>query len=147
MDRFWQKISKESNGCWNWAGARHSRKDPRNGYGVFRFDGKPMKAHRVSWLLLKGDIPNGLQVLHKCDNVQCVNPDHLFLGTQQDNIADMVAKGRNRDGSGIGRKLTAEQVKSIRSDWRPSRIIAKEYGVGKSMVNYIKSGDAWSSVG
>lgn len=88
--RFWRKVQK-SDGCWWWISVRNE-----DGYGQFRNDelGRMEGAHRFSWRLTHGDIPHGMCVLHHCDNPPCVNPDHLFLGTQQDNIADMHAKGR-----------------------------------------------------
>lgn len=97
--RFEKKVHK-TDGCWFWTGAK-----TRDGYGVI-IDGGVMKsAHRVAWELYRGPIPkqettqHGCCVLHRCDNPCCVNPDHLFLGSQLDNIADAVAKGRNRNGS------------------------------------------------
>ena len=84
-DRFWEKVNK-TNECWEWiAGKSH-------GYGVFWINGKLLRAHRVAWSIYNGGIPEGLLVLHKCDNPACVNPDHLFIGTQQDNVDDMITK-------------------------------------------------------
>jgi hypothetical protein len=82
----------DDRGCWEWRGSRHHQ-----GYGMFmEAHKKPVKAHRLSWRLHNGEIPASLCVLHRCDNTGCVNPAHLFLGTQLDNIRDMVSKGRNR---------------------------------------------------
>lgn len=67
-----------------------------NGYGQFRFEGKLIGSHRASWIASRGPIPNGLHVLHRCDTPPCINPDHLFLGTPADNVADMIRKGRHR---------------------------------------------------
>ncbi len=89
--RFWTHVDK-SGDCWIWTGARYAL-----GYGAFGPKGTgAMGAHRYSWILAHGEIPTGMLVLHKCDVRCCVNPDHLFLGTQKDNIADMIAKGRRR---------------------------------------------------
>ncbi len=91
--RFIGKVSKTgADGCWVWMANTF-----RNGYGGFTLNGKHTLAHRASWVIFNGEIPTGLQVLHKCDNSLCVNPDHLFLGTAADNIYDMVSKGRQRN--------------------------------------------------
>ena len=93
MNRFWSKVNiKESNDCWEWQAGKH-----RQGYGVFKFDNKIQLAHRISWLLAHTEIPQGMVVMHKCDNPGCVNPDHLCLGTQKDNIHDMRTKGRGNN--------------------------------------------------
>lgn len=135
--------------CWIWEGSL------ARGYGQFGGLGE-CKAHRVAYRLLVGDIPNDLFVLHKCDNRVCVNPSHLFLGTAQDNIDDCISKDRHNRGDRNGSrthpesvpkgedvrlsKLTEEQVKQIRSRYKPyNRIegiaaLAKEYGVGPKTI-------------
>ena len=105
MKRFWDKVNKSSNVfgidgnfptmCWTWHAAITKQ------YGHFRFNDKMVYAHRFSWYITHGVMPKNKCVLHRCDNTICVRPDHLFLGTQIDNIKDMMQKGRhNNKGSG-----------------------------------------------
>lgn len=97
VEPFWYNVSpNDESGCWEWSGYKD-----RGGYGVTKRNGKLQKAHRVSYVLCVGEIPNahlgvrGVLVLHKCDNRKCVNPAHLFLGNHKDNAVDRVRKGRS----------------------------------------------------
>jgi hypothetical protein len=94
--RFWKHVEKTDDGCWEWT-ARcipvPNHPDQR-GHGQIRIDGKAVLTHRFSWELHNGPIPDGLLVLHRCDNRPCVRPDHLFLGTHKDNTLDAMSKGR-----------------------------------------------------
>jgi hypothetical protein len=87
--RLWDRVDTTGE-CWEWQGALYPA-----GYGIIGLDGGSHATHRLSWEIVNGPIPDGLFVCHKCDNRKCVRPDHLFLGTQKDNMRDMIAKGRH----------------------------------------------------
>ena len=142
--RFWSKVSKGApDACWEWQGWRC------RGYGQIRESdrrSRALKAHRVSWALHNGSIPDGLVVRHRCDNPGCVNPAHLELGTQADNVRDMVERGRGRGclGTANGRsKLTFLQVAEIRSSDATSYALSKVYGVSETQITRIRRGQAW----
>lgn len=139
--RFESKFNK-TNECWNWNAAVGS-----SGYGHFWMDGKPIPSNRASYKIYIGEIPNGNLVLHKCDNRLCVNPNHLFLGSNQDNMKDMVTKNRQAKGILIkASKLTPEQILKIRSDIRSQRKIAHDYGVSHTTIGDIKNNKYWSHI-
>ena len=141
-DNLYENCEKDPNsGCWVWTRSR-----TRNGYGRVKRGGKHIPAHRLSYTSTKGPIPLGLYVLHKCDNRACINPDHLFVGTHADNMADMSAKGRARRvyGTTNGRKkISEDDVRLIRKDTRPLKIIAFEYGIVMSQVSEIRNRRSW----
>lgn len=152
-EAFLSRVEFDPNsGCWLWTGAPGA-----GGYGVLSFDGRYQKAHRVSWALHQGEMPSrDIKVCHRCDTPACVNPDHLFLGTQADNVADMIAKGRNRRGPPpIGSTnpmsaLTEEQVLEIRAvaamrRWSQNQI-AESYGVTPMTISRIVNWQSWPHV-
>jgi hypothetical protein len=145
LERFQDKVYADPNsGCHIWTAALGS-----SGYGHFGMNGKVLDAHRVAYEFFNGPIPDGKSVLHSCDVKCCVNPHHLFLGTQTENLRDMTEKGRRSCGRGEGHgsaKLTAQQIKEIISNSRTHREIAVFYGVGKSTIGAIKMRKIWRTV-
>lgn len=152
--RFWPKVRIGGpDQCWPWQASRQPK-----GYGQIRADserGATLRAHRVSWELTNGAIPEGLCVLHRCDNPSCCNPNHLFLGTPADNTADMLAKGRagcrpQPGEANPSAKLNIEKVNLIlrlqRCGGFTHRTIARMFGVSGSAVDAIISGRTWVNV-
>lgn len=113
--RFWEKVEKTET-CWLWTGASRGGKWRYGRINRGADDASLVQAHRASWELHYESVPDGMWVLHKCDNPRCVRPDHLFLGTPADNTADMVAKGRARGGRPLGTKLSPESLLSFRKE-------------------------------
>lgn len=150
-ERFWPKVNKTET-CWLWTAAKHEF-----GYGVIGCPdrkGKNLKAHRVSYYLHYGPIPFGMSVLHRCDVPQCVNPYHLFLGTQRDNVDDMIDKGRfGAIGNGKGEnspnsKLTWDQVTQIRElykIWFSMESLSGMFPTSKSNIKKIISLKIWKT--
>lgn len=122
--------------CWEWSGHRD-----KNGYGQLTVGDRVWAAHRLAWSLARGPIPSGLCVLHRCDNPPCCNVEHLFLGTHQDNMDDMAAKGRCRPGRRSGRdEADREAIRRRRARGESRAALAKEYGVHPGTITNICSG-------
>jgi hypothetical protein len=157
--RFWKNVEK-GEGCWLWKGLLSA------GYGQLRVGEKQIGAHRYSWELHNGPIPEGLFICHRCDNRRCVRPDHLFLGTCRDNLLDALAKGRiaigersvsytrpetRRRGSQNGlAKLTEEQVGEIRRRYAAGGVtqlsLAQQFGVDRTLISLIVRRKGWKHV-
>ena len=147
QERFEAKFEKRgSSDCWEWTASR--RKD---GYGQFNIAGRIQLAHRIAYQLYVGEIPEGMCILHHFDNPSCVNPSHLFLGTQADNMIDCMNKDRGFHPVGEkhwNAKLTGEQVGVIRqmsSDGARNVDLVKLFGVSKQTISAIIHGQNWAN--
>lgn len=156
-ERFMRFVYPEPNsGCWLWDGSTRV-----GGYGSFYMNGILLGAHRASYLLFVGDLPardghHGICVCHKCDNRACVNPDHLFLGTQAENMRDAIAKGRRTAGPPVSRgescasaKLTArdvEYIREARDRGEKLTVLAAKFGVSISLISMVHSRRVWAHV-
>lgn len=145
VERFEEKFIRcPMSGCWLWT--EHAN---RAGYGVFYpRTGEAWLAHRYSWFLVNGPIPDGMLVCHRCDMPACINPAHLFLGTDQDNSDDKIRKSRMRRGSSrTNAKLRESDVVAVLADQRTHVQIARELGIAPSTISDIKRGKRWRHVG
>ena len=141
-ERFWEKVDK-TEWCWNWTSAVSGSND----YGTFWVGGEKRckYAHRLSWELVNGPIPEGLVVCHKCDNPKCVRPDHLFIGTTSDNNKDKTDKRRHSYGEANkgGGKLNWEKARAIRASSVGCTTLGRQYGVSSQTVKAIRRGWIW----
>ena len=147
VDRFHRKYEIDESGCWLWTGGTR-----QNSKGVpyprhWTDDRKSIGAHRFSFELVRGAIPKGMYVCHKCDTPMCVNPDHLFVGTHHDNMHDMVQKKRSFTGRGENKKgrakLTNKQADQIRKMDISHQKLAVMFGVSATTIGRIKSGESY----
>ena len=148
LERFWEKV-RVTDDCWEWVGCIQGQ-----GYGNFWVAGKYYRAHRLSYQMFNGLIVDrDVFVCHRCDNPRCVNPEHLFAGSAQDNTNDMMAKGRNADFSGrsVGVKnnncfLTEDQARAIKysKGLITAQSLADRYGISYQAVWRIHQGEAWA---
>lgn len=150
-ERLWAKVDQSGgpDACWLWTGAVATKE----GYGSIRLTGakagKAM-AHRVAYELTNGPIPEGRHVLHRCDNPPCCNPAHLWVGTQQDNMSDMKAKGRQSRGERFPHsKLNADSVRLIRkllTEGEPVVALARAFRVSPPVIRKLRDGKTWTHV-
>ena len=149
INRFKSKL-KKTDGCWNWTGYLI-----KLGYGHSSFNKKTILAHRLSWILHKGEIPDGMCICHSCDNRKCVNPDHLWIGSHTDNVRDMFIKGRNFKKSRKGENsrhrkldyLKVENIKKLKLCGMKSVDIAKIYDVIPATICHVLKGKTWTKGG
>lgn len=150
IDVLFANCAPEPNtGCWLWLGYVNNK-----GYGNIKLNGRPELTHRRAYRLKHGGIPEGLWILHKCDTPSCINPDHLYAGTREQNIADMISRNRQNNWNGrlAGEAnpnaiLTGDEVREIRSiTGVSSKRLGLLYGVGFSTISNIKLGRTWSSL-
>lgn len=143
-------LAEPMSGCWLWEGSTNE-----DGYGRFWNGHRRIGAHRQSWIEARGQIPVGLSVLHRCDNPACVNPNHLFLGTQLDNISDMKTKGRARNRPHLGEQhpmaiLTESQVIEIRRRYAEGSVmmahLGAEFGISRQSVSDVIKRKSWRHV-
>ena len=145
---FWNKVNKKgTDDCWEWSGSCSCW-----GYGILIIKTRPMRAHRVSWEIHNGPIPADLCVLHKCDNRKCVNPNHLWLGTNEENTQDRHKKHRDYSPKGelnVFCKLTEQQVvqiKKLLDNGVPNVQIASKFNISQQNICNIKKGRSWRHV-
>ncbi len=142
-EKILKSILINDNDCWIWQKAKH-----RQGYGNLSYKRIPRLAHRVCWEVYFGEIPENIKVCHKCDNPSCVNPEHLFLGTQKDNVRDGIEKGRyeNRAMGKRRNKLNYDEVldiKRLNSEGMTRKELQKKYSVSPTCIAKILNGVSW----
>lgn len=144
--RFEKLFHKRLTGCWPWKSSL-TELGTKDEYARFNINGKTYPAHRVSYLIYKGRIPKGLNVCHSCDNKFCVNPNHLWLGTQDENLVDCRRKQRHMYGEAhTGTKLREHDIVAIRKSILFIKDIGKEYGISIATVSRIRNRKLWTHV-
>ena len=143
-ERFWKYVKKTPD-CWEWVGSKMQN------YGMLNVGGKPKLASRLSWEIHYGPIPANKMVLHKCDNPSCTNPEHLYIGNQFNNMADMWNRGRANPGHVFGEKhgmskLTDEAVRFIRQSTDKTGVLAAQFNVSKTTIQYVRTRKCWQHI-
>ena len=138
MKMFSDRYKICQSGCWLWTESINN-----SGYGTNWFEGKAECAHRTSWIIHNGRIPKGNYVLHKCDVRHCVNPDHLFLGTQKENLLDMARKGRSTSRFS---ETEVRAMKEMRLAGMTLKTIGEAFGVRRQTIHEIVKGHTWSHI-
>ncbi len=149
LARFWSKVDRKGpDDCWMWTGTRQVPLKNGMQYGHFgTYDHKTInhRAHRFSWMLANGRIPDEMVIMHKCDMPLCVNPNHLQLATRRENLQDMEDKGRVAKGENQGySKLTRDQVRAIRACDTPPSELAKVYDVHPTCITSVRTRKSWA---
>jgi hypothetical protein len=142
--KFFNRVRLAESGCWLWTGYRNSQ-----GYGAVNEGGRTRGAHIWSHELFKGPVPNGLMVLHACDNPSCCNPAHLRTGTAKENTADCISRGRFKKSAGTFNslaKLTDTDIVEIRNSTLSHRDLSLKYGIDRTNIHYICNGETWKHV-
>ena len=139
------RVSNNENDCWIWNGSKH-----RQGYGHIRYNGKTALAHRVSWMIYNGGISEGIKVCHYCDEPSCVNPEHLFLGTQLDNVEDCIKKGRFTRNIPKTRRIKlnweqVHQIKTLHGEGMKRKELEKKFNVSQTCIAKILTGVSWNT--
>lgn len=148
FDEKWEPVTES--GCWIWIGSVNKETRRRKPYGRIKVAGVVQYAHRVSYELHVGPIPEDHVVCHCCDNPYCVNPDHLFIGTQSENMVDKFAKGRHCMEYCTGEnhhnaKLTSDQVDRIRASNKTNAALADKFGVHPTTISNIRNNKVWKN--
>lgn len=144
-DKINKNIEIDENGCWLWMASRH-----KQGYGNLSYKRIPSLAHRVSWMVYNGEIPQGIKVCHKCDEPSCVNPDHLFLGTQLDNVGDCVKKGRFTRNIPKTRRIKlnwcqVQEIKELHKKGMTRNQLKLKFEVSQTCIAKILTGISWNT--